>query len=349
MNAAHVTINDVARAAGVSKGLVSLALNDRRGVSPETRDRILAAAQDLGWNPNPSARGLSTRRAYALGLILRRDPRTIEVDPFFPAFIAGVETVLSERGQVLVLSVVRDHEAEAKAYTRLATDNRVDGFLLTDLLGDDDRIRLLESLGTQAVSLGAPTATSPFPVISRDYDDGIDALMAHLFSLGHREIAHISGDERMLHGRQRRARYEHAMHDAGLEPLVISTDFSPEQGAEATKQLLDGPRRPTAIVYGNDPMAVAGMGVAHERGLSLPADLSITGLDGSQIGTYIYPALTTLDNDPTEWGIAAATALLRLVEDGESEDVTLPPATLVVRASTAAPASTPARPSSKSR
>ena len=89
MTSTHVTINDVARAAGVSKGLVSLALNDRRGVAPETRDRILAAAQHLGWNPNPSARGLSTRRAYALGLIVRREARTIEVDPFFAAFIAG--------------------------------------------------------------------------------------------------------------------------------------------------------------------------------------------------------------------------------------------------------------------
>lgn len=334
----HITINDVARAAGVSKGLVSLALNERRGVSPETRDRILAAAQDLGWSPNPGARGLTTRRAYALGLILRRDPRTIEVDPFFAAFISGVETVLSERGQVLVLSVVPDHEAEAKAYARLAADNRVDGFLLTDLLADDERIRLIESLGSSAVSLGEPTNTSPFPVISRDYDQGIDALMAHLFELGHREIAHVSGDERMLHGRQRRARYDHAMREAGLEPLVVPTDFSPEQGAEATRQLLDGSRRPTAIVFGNDPMAVAGMGVAHERGLDLPGDLSITGLDGSQMGAYVFPALTTLDNDPTEWGVAAANALLRLVEHGESADISLPPAGLVVRTSTAAPA-----------
>ena len=338
MNGPHITINDVARAAGVSKGLVSLALNERRGVSPETRDRILAAAQDLGWNPNPSARGLTTRRAYALGLILRREPRTIEVDPFFPAFISGVETVLSERGQVLVLSVVRNHEAEAKAYARLAADNRVDGFLLTDLLADDERIELIASLGCSAVSLGAPTTASPFPVISRDYDHGIDALMAYLFELGHREIAHVSGDERMLHGQHRRARYEHAMRQAGLEPLVVPTDFSPEQGAEATRQLLDGSRRPTAIVFGNDPMAVAGMGVAHERGLDLPGELSITGLDGSQIGAYIYPALTTIDNDPTEWGVAAATALLRLVEQGESADVSLPPARLVVRTSTAAPA-----------
>jgi DNA-binding LacI/PurR family transcriptional regulator len=335
MTPVDVTINDVARVAGVSKGLVSLALNGKPGVAVETRDRILAAADELGWTPNPSARGLTTRRAYALGLVLRRAARTIEVDPFFAAFIAGVETVLSERGQVLVLTVVPDHQAEARAYERLAVDKRVDGFVLTDLLADDDRIRLVQEYGSQAVSLGEPVGGSPFPVISRDYDSGIDALVAHLLDLGHRRIAHVSGDERMLHGLRRRERFESAVRAAGLTPVVVPTDFSPEQGAEATKSLLDSAEPPTAIVYGNDPMAIAGMAVAHERGLHLPHDLSITGLDGSQIGTYVYPTLTTLDNDPAGWGIAAATALLRLVEDGEPADVALPPARLVVRASTA--------------
>jgi DNA-binding LacI/PurR family transcriptional regulator len=338
MSPASVTINDVARAAGVSKSLVSLTLNARPGVKHETRERILETARELGWNPHPGARGLSTRRAYALGLVLHREPRTIEVDPFFAAFIAGVETVLSDRGNVLVLTVVPDADAEERAYERLAADKRVDGFLLTDLLADDHRIPLVDRLGSTAVSLGAPPGGSPFPVISRDYDQGIDDLVAHLAGLGHRRIAHISGDERMLHGMRRRERFESAMHDAGLTPLIVPTDFSPEQGAEATKALLETEDRPTAIVYGNDPMAIAGMGVAHERGLDLPGQLSVTGLDGSQIGSFVYPSLTTLDNDPAGWGIAAATALLRLVEDGEPGDVALPPARLVVRASTAPPA-----------
>lgn len=337
MSASGVTINDVARAAGVSKGLVSLTLNGRPGVAVETRERILSAARTLGWTPNPGARGLSTRRAYALGLILRRAARTIEVDPFFAAFIAGVETVLAERGQVLVLTVVPDREAEVRAYERLAADKRVDGFLLTDLLASDDRLALIQRLGSQAVSLGEPVGGSPFPVITRDYDSGIDELVDHLVQLGHRRVAHVSGDERMLHGLRRRERFERAARAAGIDPVVAPTDFSPEQGAAATTALLDTAEPPTAIVYGNDPMAIAGMGVAHGRGLRLPDDLSITGLDGSQIGTYVYPSLTTLDNDPAGWGIAAATALLRLVEHGEPADVALPPARLVVRASTAAP------------
>ena len=338
MSPANVTINDVARAAGVSKSLVSLTLNDRPGVKTETRERILETARELGWTPHPGARGLTTRRAYALGLVLRREPRTIEVDPFFAGFIAGVEAVLSERGNVLVLTMVPDAAAEERAYERLASDKRVDGFLLTDLLAEEARIPLIERLGSYAVSLGEPLGGSPFPAVTRDYDQGIDELVAHLVGLGHRRIAHVSGDERMLHGRRRRERFERAAREAGLTPLIVPTDFSPEQGATATAALLDGEDRPTAIVYGNDPMAIAGMGVAHERGLDLPGELSVTGLDGSQIGSYVYPSLTTLDNDPAGFGLAAATALLRLVEDGESDDVALPPARLVVRASTAPPA-----------
>jgi DNA-binding LacI/PurR family transcriptional regulator len=188
-----------------------------------------------------------------------------------------------------------------------------------------------------AVTLGAPNVDSTFPVVSRDYDKGIAALTEHLISLGHRRIAHVSGDERMLHGRLRKRQFERSMEDSGLEYQVIPTDFSPEQGVAATESLLDSPEPPTAIIYGNDPMAIAGMSVAHQRGLRLPEDLSITGLDGSQIGTYVYPSLTTLKNDPAEWGLAAAGALLRLIEDGETDNVDLPPAELVVRASTAPP------------
>lgn len=332
------TIDDVARAAGVSKGLVSLTLNDRPGVRAETRDRIRAAADDLGWRPNPSARSLTNRRAYALGLVVRRDPHVIEVDPFFSSFIAGVETVLAERNQVLVLSVVSNAEAEAETYRRLSIDNRVDGFLITDLLGHDPRIPLIADLDQNAVTLGRPDCETPFPVISRDYDRGIEDLATHLIDLGHRRIAHVSGDQHMQHGRSRTDRYAAIARDLGIEPVVATADFSPEQGARATRELLALAQPPTAIIYANDPMAIAGMAVAHERGLQLPHDLSIAGMDGSEMGRYVFPTLTTLDNDPVGWGRTAATLLLQLIENGAAEDVALPPAALIARGSTEPPA-----------
>lgn len=331
------TIDDVARTAGVSKGLVSLALNGRPGVSAAARERIDAAAAQLGWRPSANARALATKRAYSLGLVVRRDPATFEADPFFAAYVAGVESVLSVREQVLVLSVVPDAEHEAATYRRLVADRRVDGFLLTDLLETDPRLELIAELGVHAVTLGRPRGESPFPAVTRDYDDGIEQLLSHLAELGHRRIAHVAGDGRMQHARTRLCRHLEVAERLGLETLVEHTDFSAEQGAEATRRLLARHDRPTAIVYANDPMAVAGIAVGHELGLDLPTELSVAGMDGSDIGRFVYPTLTTLDNDPAGWGRASATALLDLIEQGQAADVPLPPAALITRASTAAP------------
>ncbi|AWB87427.1 LacI family DNA-binding transcriptional regulator [Mycetocola zhujimingii] len=338
MSTRKPTIADVASAAGVSKGLVSFALNDRPGVAAGTRDRILAVADDLGWRPSVTARSLSTRTSFALGLVIRRAAEVIGADPFFPSFIAGVESVLSDEGRALVLSVVPDEAAELTAYRTLAADNRVDGVFLTDLRHDDKRFGLLEELGLPAVALGHPASTVLFPFVELDDTSGIRAAVSHLVSLGHRRIAHVAGDQSMIHGGRRRESFSAAMSQAGLDDSqVIETDFSVGQGADATRRLLNADDPPTAIVYANDPMAIAGLGVAQQRGLDVPGDLSITGFDGSDISAFVFPALTTITSDPVEWGRVAARTLLDQVATGAASNVTLAPATLLVRRSTAPP------------
>ncbi|MET1052390.1 MAG: LacI family DNA-binding transcriptional regulator [Mycetocola sp.] len=332
------TITDVARTAGVSKGLVSFALNNKPGVSPETRQRILDVAGDLGWRPSLSARSLSTSTSFALGLVIRRKAEVISADPFFPAFIAGVESVLTEEGRALVLSVVPDATAEMKSYRTLAGDNRVDGVFLTDLRRNDERFELLSELALPAVALGHPEPGIEMPFVQVDDTHGIAAAVGHLVSLGHTRIGHVAGDPHMMHGGRRRSSFDEAMREAGLDPsLVIETDFSAAQGADATRQLLGASIPPTAIVFANDPMAIAGLGVAQQLGLEVPSDLSITGFDGTDISGYVYPALTTITSDPVEWGRVAARTLLALIAEGSADSVELPPASLLVRASTGPP------------
>lgn len=332
------TITEVARAAGVSKGAVSFALNGRPGVADDTRARILDAAKELGWTPSHRARALSTSRAYAVGLVLSRMPETLGVDPFFPGFIAGVERVLTDQGQALVLQVVPSRQAEEASYRRLAADGRVDGLFVLDLRISDRRIGLLKRLDLPAVTVGRPDTPSPFPAVLIDDRPAIADTVAHLAGLGHERIAHVAGPAHFLHGSARRAAWEQALATAGLPPgRCVVSDFSAAGGAAATRELLSDPEPPTAIMYANDLMAIAGLAVARERGIDVPAGLSITGFDDIELAPHVSPPLTSVRSDPFGWGRAAAATLLQQIDGHRSPDVELPPAELVVRDSTAPP------------
>ncbi len=336
------TIADVARAAGVSKGAVSFALNDRPGVADATRARILAVADELGWTPSHRARALSSSRAMTVGLVVARQPETLSADPFFPAFIAGVETTLSDRGQSLLLQVVADLATERRSYEALAATGRVDGVFLTDLRVDDPRPALLEALGLPTVVIAPSAFPCPWPVVAVDDRPGIAAAVEHLVSLGHRRIAHVAGPREFIHTRSRHEAWSGALTAAGLDERAgVHADFSPAGGASATRHLLDSQEPPTAIVYANDLMAVAGMSAAQTRGLHVPNDLSVTGFDDTALAAHLQPPLTTVRTDAVGWGRAAAECLLRLVDGDACPDVTLPPPELVVRGSTAPPQARP--------
>lgn len=320
---ARPTIADVARKAGVSKGLVSFALNDKPGVSAQARTRILDAAAELGWTPNLRARSLSTGRSFACGLVIGRSTDVIAADPFFPSLIAGLEDVFSVSGQVLVLSAATPGRHEVETYRGLAADRRVDGLILTDLRAADERIALVGELGLHAVTLGRPDVDSPFSSVSVDDGAGI-----------RRAVEHVAGPDAMLHARRRTAAFEDAARANGLSSRVVRTDFSAAQGATATRDLLALADAPTAIVYSNDQMAVAGIGVAERLGLRVPDDLSVSGFDDTELGRHLRPALTSVATDARAWGAAAARALLGMLAGDAVAHIELAEPTLVIREST---------------
>jgi DNA-binding LacI/PurR family transcriptional regulator len=349
------TIDDVARVAQVSKGAVSFALNGRPGVAKTTRARILAAADELGWTPSASARSLSTQRALAVGLVVAREPELLGADPFFPPFIAGIETVLARRGHALVLQVPPSADDELDGYRRLAADRRVDGVFLSDLRVDDPRPSALAELGLPVVTIGR-VPNSQLPSVSLDDRPGIEAAVRHLIALGHRRIANVAGPSNFVHGATRQAAWRKVMLAAGLAAdLAVTADFTASGGAAATAGLLDLAQPPTAIVYANDVMAIAGMSVAASRGVSVPDQLSVTGFDDTELARHLRPALTTVRSDALGWGAAAAKLLLDVIDAGPSRGparrehsaerplvihVELPPAELVLRDSCAPPPST---------
>lgn len=329
------TITDVARAAGVSKGAVSFAFNNRPGIAPETRERILETARQLGWSPSSRARALSVSRSFAVGLVMARPPETLRADPFFPSFIAGLEVELSARDYALLLQVVPEHETEHESYRRLAEGGRVDGVFVTDLYVDDPRPALLAELGLPAVIVGPALGEAFWPAVGVDDGPGVVAAVEHLIAHGHSRIAHVAGPGSMVHGQSRRRAWSDTLSAAGLpEGPCVETDFSAEAGAAATRQLLELPDPPTAIVYANDLMAVAGLAVAAAKGVDVPTQLSIVGYEDTELGAHLQPPLTTVSTDVIGWGRAAAKRLLELVDEQPPTDSPLEAPQLVVRGST---------------
>ncbi|MFC9602541.1 LacI family DNA-binding transcriptional regulator [Streptomyces niveus] len=328
------TIADVAALAGVSRATVSFVLNGRPGVAAATQERVRAAAAQLRWNPSRTARALSTGRARAVGLVLTREPELIGVDPFYPAFIAGVESVISQSGDGLMLQICGP-ENEVETYRRLAADRRVDGVLLTDLRVDDPRPALVGELGLPAVAVGGREGAADLPTVNLDDRPVVADAVRHLVDLGHRRIAYVAGPLEYRHARRRRQAWAEALSDTGLPlGLVLPGGFTAAGGAHATQMLLSYAKPPTAIMYANDLSATAGMAAAQAAGLDLPRDLSVVGFDDISLASWTRPSLTTCRADATSWGSSSARTLMELIEHGTAGDVEMEPAALVVRSST---------------
>jgi DNA-binding LacI/PurR family transcriptional regulator len=312
----RVTIADIALRAGVSKGAVSYALNDRPGISDATRRRILEIADELGWLPNIAARTLSGSKANSCGLVIARPPRTLAYEPFFMGLIAGIEAELSARSIALTLQVVDDISSEIAVHRRWWAERRVDGVLVVDVRLNDPRIDHLERIGLPAVILGGPDGTGKSSAVWTDDAGTCIELVRYLARLGHRRIARVAGLPDFLHTSIRSHAFSAVMSELSLEALEVTTDFLAESGAQATRQLLSHPSPPTAIIYDNDVLAVAGLGAAHEMGLSVPAEVSLIAWDDSPYCQVVHPALTAVARDISGYGARAVVALLSLIDGG---------------------------------
>jgi DNA-binding LacI/PurR family transcriptional regulator len=310
------TIDDVAKRAGVSSAAVSFAMNGRPGVAADTRARILAAAEELGWHPSANARGLAQARARAIGLLLERPLEQLEVDPFFVRFLAGIERTLARTDHALVLRV--SDEADLGAYERLAAGGRVDGFLLCDVELDDPRFERIE---LPAVVAGHPVSPCPFPWLETEHARGMEAVVEHLVQLGHRRIGFCGTSERYEHVQARLSVWREALAANGLEPGPVAFG-EPSLDADVT-----------AIVNTSDVLAAATQAAARERG----RDLSITGFDDSPLAALAAPPLTSVRVDYAQFGEAAAAALLAAIAGEPAPPFRGAPPELVVRGSTGPP------------
>lgn len=294
----------------------------------------MSIAKEIGWAPNRAARALSAARAGACGLALARPAGTLAYEPFFSKLLSGIEAELSARQLALVLQIVEDVNAETGALRRWWAEHRVDGVMMVDLRVDDPRVPAIEEVGLPAVIIGGPGDTGKLHYLPGNDADGITQIVRHLVGLGHRRIDRVGGSPAFASTQVRGTTFRRELGRAGARGRTLGTDFSSAAGARAARRLLASSPRPTAIVFDNDLMAVAGLGVAQELGISVPEDLSVVSFDDSLLCEVVRPALTACARDIAEYGSRAALALVDLIESADVSAAGPEPSRLVLRAST---------------
>lgn len=330
-----VSIDEVARLAGVSTATVSRALSGRGNVSESARQRVEAAAKGLGYVVSASASSLASGRTRNIGVLVPFIDRW-----FFSTVLSGIASALMRRGfDITLYSLTADRGERLEVFENFLRRQRVDGVIAISIeLGDEETARLAE-LGLPVIAIGGPN-----PRLSTlTVDDVAVARLAteHLISLGHRAIAHIGASPEFdvdFHiPTRRRQGFELALADAGIPvhpALFEPADFTIEGGFRAAKQLLGRPgERPTAIFAASDEMAIGALLASRELGYRVPEDISVVGIDGHELGEFFR--LTTVDQFPRGQGERAADAILdELERPGLRHEPGQLPYDLIVRGST---------------
>ena len=330
-----VGIDDVARAAGVSTATVSRALSGRGPVSTATRDRVLAAADRLGYVVSAAASSLATGRTRAVGVVVPFLDRW-----FFSTVLAGISDALVRRGYDITLySVSADAAERRRVFDDHLRRRRIDAVITIALELDAEESASLRGLGVPIVAIAGP---HPLLTTLTVDDLAVGRLAtAHLLGLGHRRLAHIGADAVTDAASSvptlRRRGFEDSLAEAGITQYDVEpADFTIDGGSRAAARLLARDDRPTALFAASDEMAIGAILAARELGLRVPDDVSIIGVDGHELGRWF--GLTTVDQFARGQGERAAEAVLTALDGAQPAPGrgTLP-FELVDRGSTAAP------------
>jgi DNA-binding LacI/PurR family transcriptional regulator len=269
-----------------------------------------------------------------IGLILIRDRRDMLVEPFYGEIISGMESVLASRKLRVLMHVVSSRDEELASYARWHSARAVAGVVLTDLGPADERPALLARYGIPAVILGDPEAAPGMAVVRTDDFAAMSDAVTQFAALGHRVIGRVSGPTRLLHTRARTEAFESVTAALGIVGILLEGDYSAVSGERATKELLGLPQRPTAIIYDNDVMAVAGLGCALQSQFDVPNELSVLAWDDSTLCQSTRPPLSAMSHDVYDIGVLAATGLLGVIDGHTPTRVTASQSAFVARSST---------------
>ncbi|WAC71319.1 LacI family DNA-binding transcriptional regulator [Roseateles sp. SL47] len=332
------TIKDVAALAGVSFTTVSHVLNNTRPVSAQARARVLAAVDEIGYLPSAVARSLRRSETKIVGVLV---PNVR--NPFFAELVVGVEEWCRQAGYSVFLCNSDNDPKHQQSYLRTLLEKRIDGLLLSSAGDADALATTFRHASVPVVTVDRLVPGARADRVSVNNQVGATAAVRHLLDLGHRRIGCVSGPAEFEVTQERVAGWRGALHAYGIEAgpdWLIESDFSTAGGYEAVKALLTRQPDLTAVFTSNDLMAMGALRAAAELGRAVPRQLSVVGFDGIELGSYIYPAITSVGCSIRDLGREAGRALIERIENPQApfKDLQLTPQ-LVLRESTSAPLS----------
>ncbi len=329
MPASRVTIRDVAAAAGGQPSTVSRVLREGTAWPSDTRDRVVGAAERLGYRPNLLARALSTTRAPVAPLLV---PDV--ANAFFPQVALGAEEAARAAGYALLLCNTQSDPVLERAYLESLVPFQVPFAILVPSAESADLIREFAS-ACRFVVVDRTIAGIDLPSVTVDNRLGARLATEHLLALGHHRIACVSGPPDASTARHRVEGYRDAVRAAGLDEVVLEGGFDTEDGTRAAERFLRLAPRPTGIVAANDLCALAIVRVLEDEGVHVPHDVSVVGFDDLAFAALVRPALTTVHQPARRMGSAAVEMAIAGMAGEPAGSVLLAPS-LVVRESTEA-------------
>jgi DNA-binding LacI/PurR family transcriptional regulator len=335
----RVTIRDVARKARASTSAVSAVLSGRQStirVAEATRQRILKAAESLGYQPHPIAQSLASKRTGVLGLVFPYAGAFTDNNPFNAAIMAGTMAAATERRYNLMLHTKLDAEWSAME-ARMLLDPRVDGIVLVEPWVGIPLLRDLLAADKPFVAIHCEIPCERLYCVNADDVGGARIAVEHLIRLGHERIAHLIGGRHSVTALRRLEGYQIALKENGIKPcsaLMVECGFDERQGYAATQQVLRLRRPPTAIFVSHDIAAIGAFKAIKAAGLRVPEDIAVVGYGDSGVAATLQPPLTTVRLPIYDMALTATRMLVELVEGREpAPRQVVMPVTLVVRES----------------
>ncbi|MFC3990967.1 LacI family DNA-binding transcriptional regulator [Actinoplanes siamensis] len=329
----------MAHRCGVSVATVSRVFNTPEVVSQQTRQLVLDMAAEIGYLPNESARTLATKKSNMVGLVWDTDHRRPGWrHPFLQDILVALKSALSAQGLHLLMLAPDQSAGPAgrQRFLRAVQRHNVDGVVIIDNGSRDPAVLALADAGVPCVALDLRFTGPTCTYVTSDNRGGGRLAAAHLIDRGHRRIATITGPPDTWPAAERLAGFRAVLADAGRsldDADVVAGDWYLDSGHTAMRRLLARDPRPTAVFAAGDEMAVGAMRALHEAGLRVPEDIAIVGFDDIEVAALIPPGLTTVAQDKTGIGTAAAEAMVAMLQGTVTPEPTALPTTLIVRGS----------------